>query len=61
MTAQDDTPHKEANVLEKILDTLKTIEENTEDILDRFEELMDAREYEPGLQTDSYLNDSDYQ
>ena len=53
--------NKEASILEEILDTVKTIEENTEDILDRFEELLEAKDYEPSWHTTGYVNDTTYE
>ena len=60
MTAQDDAPRNETATLENILQTVQAIEENTETILDRFDELLDGREYKTAWHDDSRLDDKDY-
>ena len=61
MTAQDKNNHDvDANRLESILKTVKSIDRNVEEILDTVSEHFEAQEYDPSWEHDDYLESHGY-
>ena len=61
MTRRDDTQRKEDSILQSILQTVRSIEANTDDILDGLNDLLDAKQHVPAWPQDRDLKDKDYE